>query len=145
MFFNVGGDLRGLQGNALIVEMHVVAVKFGMSPHGRVQIVLGNSLRLHKFQRDGVARGDALVRGLRLIIGGQVRRHFQAAWCSPKSTLHSGAYFWMTLRNFGKALFVFLFAMLPAVHSVVKMDDVEFVLAKNHFNLFEQNRIGDES
>src|SRR5713226_5082740 len=55
------GDLRRLNLNPLTVEMHVVAVVFGMSSHRRVEVIYGNRVRGHDFRRDGVASGDAFV------------------------------------------------------------------------------------
>ena len=60
-FFKVRSNLGGLQGDSFIIEMHVVAVIFGMAFTESVEVVDGNSRLVDEFKRNGVANSDALV------------------------------------------------------------------------------------
>jgi len=58
---DLGGDLGRLNLDALVAEVDIVAVVFGMGVHRRVEIVNWNFLRGHNFRGKGIASRDPLV------------------------------------------------------------------------------------
>src|SRR5882672_8260803 len=114
--------------------MHVVAVIFRMAPADRTQVIHINAGWPDVFEGDRIAHRDALIAGPSLITGRKRWRLFQRGRTGPdqfgggRTSLDGG-------EETRKRRIIFLFTVLPAMHAIVEMNDVEVVLAQHHFNL----------
>lgn len=141
--FDFCGYLGALGDDAFPVEVNIVAVKFGMPAHERVQVLNRNSLLLDKPQCDGVAGGDALVRGFGGVFGRCGWRVFQGCRADPHQPC-VWRVFLNGLEKFRERLAIFVFGVLPPMHAVVEDNDVESGRGQRRFDLLGEHRVRDE-
>ena len=96
------------------------------------------------YSRASIPSGDAFIGCLGLITRQQGEGHFQRGRIGPDQ-FGMG---WMSFdgrQKSGESVAISLFAVLPAVHAMVEMDDVEFSVIQHEGNFLKQNRVGNET
>lgn len=122
--------------------MNVVAVIFGMPGHQPVQVVGWYLLRRNKFGRNGIARGDALVRRADLARFGRAA-FLERSGVGPDQFGVRGM-FSDGRQKFREGLAIFVLAMLPAMHAVVKLDDVKRHAIEHQRDFFQKHGVGQK-